>query len=785
MNLFDRKKLYFLMLLMLWTFSVPHAIYGQDGFPYCESLNDGNITENTIFGGDAKLVSDSLGNGVLQLTSNQREQSGYLYVDIPFPSSYGIKTSFEYFSYGGDGNADGMVFFLFDAAVPSFHPGGFGGALGYAFNSTHQAPGLSGAYIGIGLDEYGNFTNAIEGKDGPGFRPNNVTIRGPGNGFEGYSYITGIRTDQEGGGLAEEDQFPISSGGLNTSRVTDSNKNGYRKVFIDLQPAPDGSGMILNMEMLVTTRDNEPRMVSIFKDLPYEYNAPDNLKIGFAAATGGYTNFHEIRNIVVEVSDDQNLQLPEAKPKSEMACEGETIQFEIKEEDVLLPNQNSVITCLQIYKTLDEILDDEEQDPCLNETCNSVHQSLRLEEGFLTTDGASFSFAAGSDLDVDEVVIYYTITDNYGKTSKPQPLTLKIYAFPEAPVIFEADEFEADERIPADSFRLCEGEELELKAFSSIEGSYQWYKDGEELEGEVTSNLKIPSAGVYSLWVFNEANCSTMSQEVEVTFPSLPEVEIEELIVSCGEEYVDMRLSIEGYDDMWYDYEVTAPDGSLFINEELSSLQQAGVYKIRIKHKDLDCWSEYFPSELLMVENPVTADFKYAVIMGDGGQEMMDIFINDPLQFTDLSLQNPGSWEWDFGDGNKSTEQHPRHTYSDEGNYVVTMAVFDEEGYCSSTKTMEVNVTRSYRIMFPTAFTPLGSENQYFKPKTKGIKTMSMYIFNSWGDLIYISDDIADQGWDGTSGGKLQPQGSYVFKVELTTVLGESVTDSGKFILIR
>src|SRR5690606_7050291 len=145
-----------------------------------------------------------------------------------------------------------MVFFLFDAAVPSFHPGGFGGALGYAFNTAHQAPGLSGAYIGIGLDEYGNFTNAIEGKDGPGFRPNNISIRGPGEGFEGYQFIHGVRTDQAGGGLAEGDQFSLSSGGLGTSRVTDSNQAGYRKVFLDLRPVEGGVGMVLNLDMLVT-----------------------------------------------------------------------------------------------------------------------------------------------------------------------------------------------------------------------------------------------------------------------------------------------------------------------------------------------------------------------------------------------------------------------------------------------------------------------------------------------------------------------------------------------------
>jgi hypothetical protein len=776
------KHLFFLLML-LSLFLHSSYMYGQEGFPYCEPLSDGQVPEKTIFGGHARLVPDANGNGVLQLTSNLREQSGYLYIDIPFPSSYGIKASFEYFSYGGDGNADGMVCFLFDAGVSSFHPGGFGGALGYVFNTAHQAPGLSGAYIGIGLDEHGNFTNPIEGKDGPGFRPNNITIRGPGDGFNGYQYISGIRTDQVIEGLEEEDQFSISSGGMNTSRVTDINKEGYRQVFIDLRAAPDGIGMILNLDMLVTTTDNEPRMVSIFKDLPYKYEAPENLKIGFAAATGGYTNFHEIRNLVVEVSDDENLQVPELKPKAEMVCEGDTLRFGITTDDVLLPNENSAISCIQLYQTLDEIVDEDEQDPCSVERCNPLHQRLALEEGIFVADptGGGVSFTPAENFRAGEVAVFYTVTDNYGKTSKPEQLVVEVFDYPDAPVITERGG-----TLQADAFRLCEGEEVVLEAVSATSGSYRWYKDGEELEGAVSQVLRVNAGGVYTAWLFNEANCATSSREVEISYPPLPEVVIEELIVSCGERFADLRLFIESYNDVLYDYEVTAPDGNVLPGDgDLALLQESGTYLIRAKHKDLDCWSDVVVTELLMVDEPVEADFRYASVMEDGSEEVIDIFVNDLLQFTDLSLQQPTTWEWDFGDGNQSTLQHPRHTYTHEGNFIVTLTVYDEMGYCFSTKNLEVNVTSSYRIMYPNAFTPLGPDNRFFKPKTKGIRSMALYIFNSWGDLIYMSDDIYDLGWDGTSGGKLQPAGNYAFKTEFTSVLGERGTDSGRVTLIR
>ncbi len=43
------------------------------------------------------------------------------------------------------------------------------------------------------------------------------------------------------------------------------------------------------------------------------------------------------------------------------------------------------------------------------------------------------------------------------------------------------------------------------------------------------------------------------------------------------------------------------------------------------------------------------------------------------MQFTDTSTQYPDTWNWDFGDGNTSTEQNPEHSYAASGNYTVTL----------------------------------------------------------------------------------------------------------------
>ncbi len=64
---------------------------------------------------------------------------------------------------------------------------------------------------------------------------------------------------------------------------------------------------------------------------------------------------------------------------------------------------------------------------------------------------------------------------------------------------------------------------------------------------------------------------------------------------------------------------------------------------------------------------------------------------NAPLsvQFTDNS-EKAAEWNWNFGDGNNSTEQNPMHTYSAAGNFTVNLTVSNSNGMASKTQQITV-----------------------------------------------------------------------------------------------
>ncbi|MBL1279743.1 MAG: gliding motility-associated C-terminal domain-containing protein [Fluviicola sp.] len=115
-------------------------------------------------------------------------------------------------------------------------------------------------------------------------------------------------------------------------------------------------------------------------------------------------------------------------------------------------------------------------------------------------------------------------------------------------------------------------------------------------------------------------------------------------------------------------------------------------------------------------------------------------------------------------------------------NYYYTVSYTDGNG-CSDSDT--VRIIYDPIIYVPNTFTPNGDQfNGLFKAEGGNIGQFLMEIYNRWGELIFVSEDI-DIGWDGTYKGKKCQDGTYVWKVKVVSFSNELEEYVGHINLIR
>jgi PKD repeat protein len=66
----------------------------------------------------------------------------------------------------------------------------------------------------------------------------------------------------------------------------------------------------------------------------------------------------------------------------------------------------------------------------------------------------------------------------------------------------------------------------------------------------------------------------------------------------------------------------------------------------------------------------------------------------ESVNFTNTS-EDAASYEWDFGDGAKSTDKSPSHSYATQGSYLVTLTAFSKNEKKKSSASNSVSITAS------------------------------------------------------------------------------------------
>jgi Ca2+-binding RTX toxin-like protein len=295
-----------------WIFGIGETDDGTPDNPYLTAGTESNTAPaaGTLPGTPADVTRQPDGSGALRLTSAKTNQAAFVLYDRKFKSDRGLSITFDFFAYGGEQNptgdgADGLSVFLVDGGTTfPTNPtaGAFGGSLGYAQKTQlpggGRIPGINNGYVGIGFDEFGNFSNRYDTLSltpGSGVlsrvggrtvrTPDSIAIRGKGDGLEGYRYIAATGTLPQG----IDNTSPTATRNTSRRRVEiDLSKDGLLSVKIDLNGDKkfDGPGEQPFTDINLAEANGDTQL-------------PQSFKLGFAAGTGDITNFHEIQNLTV------------------------------------------------------------------------------------------------------------------------------------------------------------------------------------------------------------------------------------------------------------------------------------------------------------------------------------------------------------------------------------------------------------------------------------------------------------------------------------------------------
>ncbi len=181
-----------------------------------------------------------------------------------------------------------------------------------------------------------------------------------------------------------------------------------------------------------------------------------------------------------------------------------------------------------------------------------------------------------------------------------------------------------------------------------------------------------------------------------------------------------------------------------------------------------------------LVTGLAAGSYSISVVDANGCQTSQEFVVNEPLLLEpDLEtlINQPicpdasngtafvdakgGTAPYQFFWSNNSSEDIQQGMNFSRGSY--TVRIVDANG-CETS--LPVDVTERFpRIFIPNAFSPNGDgENDEFKPVTDCDLNYNVKVFNQWGSIVYVGDDIF-VGWDGTLNGKDVPSGKYSYMV--------------------
>ena len=298
--------------------------------------------------------------------------------------------------------------------------------------------------------------------------------------------------------------------------------------------------------------------------------------------------------------------------------------------------------------------------------------------------------------------------------------------------------------------------------------------------GAETEDLANIPAGDYSVEITDSEGCLAQSETFTIWRQDDIVVDLETTIdPNCIGNFVsqinDITVSggVPPYSINWSSGSVSIDDNTVM------TAYENGTYTVLV--------TDSFGCQ---VETEIITDFDElgdaSFDLSSSGQIDCGISIFNELLFTNTSSGDYISVTWDFGDGSPLvTGDSVLYTYSHPGSYTITQTVEYSYG-CIEVFTDEIDVTDGYDIVLPNAFSPNGDGmNDTIRPVYSCVNSIEMFIYDTFGSLIYYENNADLTGWNGILEGREAENGNYLMVVKGISIYQQEINRQGVFTLLR
>ena len=326
--------------------------------------------------------------------------------------------------------------------------------------------------------------------------------------------------------------------------------------------------------------------------------------------------------------------------------------------------------------------------------------------------------------------------------------------------------FEASPVLGADQTAfICAGSTFDLTAlYSTVNHTTQWTFGGTA----VTDPAAVNATGNYRLVASNLAGCSDTAF-VDFVVNDVPVLGADQFFTLCSWQTVDLS-TVFPTAGMSVTY--------TFNGDPLADptiVHDAGSYILTATN--VNGCVDVAEATVMNIECLCVADFVQDAKC-----------MQDPVKFILEADSAVVGVQWNFnGAADNSTEIDPSVRFTRAGEVLVSLQVTLSCGVVDVERTMFIeDCSDSCTVWIPSAFTP-NNDEQNDAWSWKGECTpedFSMVIVDRFGEVIFRTTD-PEATWDGTYGGRVSPDGVYVYKVGYRLPYQERKDVVGKITLLR